>query len=82
MGKPFDCMVMGHWHQLTYLRGVIVNGSLVGYNEYAMRNHFDYEVPKQALWLTHPSRGLTFQESVFADDAPKARETQWVEVRA
>jgi hypothetical protein len=81
MGLPFDCMVMGHWHQLRYLRSIIVNGSLVGFNEYAMRNHFDYEPPQQALWLTHPQRGLTFQESVFADDAPAQKETSWVEVQ-
>lgn len=81
IGKPFDVMLMGHWHQLTYLRGIIVNGSLVGYNEYAMRNHFEFEPPKQALWLTHPVRGITFQEGIFAEDAPAAKETAWVEVQ-
>jgi hypothetical protein len=82
MGQPFDCMVMGHWHQLRYLRSIIVNGSLVGFNEYAKRNNFDYEVPQQALWLTHPARGLTFQEGIFADEPAPQREAAWVEVRA
>lgn len=80
MGMPFDVMLMGHWHQLRYLRSIIVNGSLVGYNEYAAKNHFDYEPPQQALWITHPTRGLTFQEGVFADDAAAVKETAWVEV--
>lgn len=80
MGMPFDVMLMGHWHQLRYLRSIIVNGSLVGYNEYASKNHFDFEPPQQALWITHPTRGLTFQEAVFADDAAPVRQTTWVEV--
>jgi transposase-like protein/predicted phosphodiesterase len=80
MGMPYDVMVMGHWHQLRYLRSIIVNGSLVGYNEYAAKNHFDFEVPQQALWLTHPTRGLTFQEAVFAEDATPPAETAWIEV--
>lgn len=80
MGIPFDVMVMGHWHQLRYLGHIIVNGSLVGYNEFAQKLHFGYEPPQQALWLTHPQRGLTFQEAVFADE-PKAQEERgWVSV--
>lgn len=77
---PFDCMVMGHWHQLRYLRDVIVNGSLVGYNEYAAKNHFGFEPPQQALWLTHPVRGLTFQEAVFAEDPMPRDAREWVSV--
>lgn len=81
MGLPFDVMVMGHWHQLRYLKDIIVNGSLVGYNEYAQKMHFDYEVPQQALWLTHPDRGLTFQEAVFADDVKTGSgPREWVSV--
>jgi predicted phosphodiesterase len=82
MGLPYDVMVMGHWHQLRYLGKIVVNGSLVGYNEYAAKNHFEFEPPQQALWLTHPTRGLTFQEAVFADD-PTPRETrEWVSIPA
>lgn len=80
MGMPFDVMVMGHWHQLRYLGSIVVNGSLVGYNEYAQKMHFGYEPPQQALWLTHPSRGLTFQEAVFADDPMQSQERAWVSV--
>lgn len=80
MGMPYDVLVMGHWHQLRYLKSIIVNGSLVGYNEYAAKNHFDYEPPQQALWITHPVRGLTFQEAVFAEDAAQVKASAWVEV--
>lgn len=81
MGAPYDWLVMGHWHQLRYLEGIIVNGCLPGFNEYAMRMGFGYEPPQQALWLTHPVRGVTFREAIWADE-PKATETApWVSVR-
>lgn len=82
MGMPFDCLVMGHWHQLRYLGSIIVNGSLVGYNEFAQKLHFGFEPPQQALWLTHPVRGLTFQEAVFADEPKPQDERAWVSVHA
>ena len=36
-GRPYDYMVMGHWHQHIFLpsRGLIVGGCLKGYDEYA-----------------------------------------------
>jgi hypothetical protein len=80
MGMPFDVMVMGHWHQLRYLGSIIVNGSLVGYNEFAQKLHFGFEPPQQALWLTHPVRGLTFQEAVFADESKPQGERDWVSI--
>jgi hypothetical protein len=82
MQQPFDYMVMGHWHQLNYLNGVIVNGSLVGYNEYALKNHFGFEQPQQALWLTHPTRGLTFKEAIHAEEPKPQRPHEWVSVLA
>lgn len=80
MGMPFDVMLMGHWHQLKYLGSIIVNGSLVGYNEFAQKMHFGFEPPQQALWLTHPTRGLTFQEAVFADEPRAQGERDWISV--
>lgn len=45
---PYDFMVMGHWHTYLMARGIIVNGSLKGYDEYAYQSNFDFEVPTQA----------------------------------
>jgi hypothetical protein len=39
--QPYDLMIMGHWHQLFQGRGLIVNGSLKGYDEYARRARFE-----------------------------------------
>lgn len=54
--QNYDYLVMGHWHQLMSARGVIINGSLKGYDEYAFNNNFDYEPPQQAFWLTSAER--------------------------
>jgi hypothetical protein len=60
VGNPFDTMLLGHFHQLMFLPGVMVNGSLKGYDEYAATANFGYEVPQQAFWISTPERGPIF----------------------
>jgi hypothetical protein len=66
-GKPYDVMVMGHWHQNISLpsRGLLVGGCLKGYDEYSYISNFPPEPPQQALWITTPEHGITFQAPVF-----------------
>ena len=60
--QPYDWMVYGHWHSLVLgVRGLLGNGSLKGYDEYAMVSNFDYEPPQQAFWLVQPRRGVTMR---------------------
>jgi DNA repair exonuclease SbcCD nuclease subunit len=61
---PFDTMLLGHFHQYMTLPGMIVNGSLKGYDEYAMISNFGFEVPQQAFWLTTPERGPGFHVAI------------------
>lgn len=63
----YDTLVIGHFHQLMVLDRVIVNGSLVGYDELGVKSNFPYQDPKQALWITHPRRGITISAPVFCD---------------
>jgi hypothetical protein len=65
---PYDYIAIGHWHQLTFMPRGVVNGSLVGYDEYAFLNNFGYEVPQQAMWLMTPKHGRTFTAPVFCQD--------------
>lgn len=65
IGQDYDTLVVGHWHRYISTRQTIVNGSLCGYNEYAFINNFPYEPPIQALWITHPDHGITFQMPVY-----------------
>lgn len=68
---PYDVMVMGHWHQYGAFRGIIVNGSLKGYDEYAYVSNFDFEVPQQAFWVTTPEHGVTFSAPIRPMDRKK-----------
>jgi hypothetical protein len=64
--RPFDHLVMGHWHMYWAGRGLLVNGSTKGIDEYAYQGNFDYDPPKQAMWLTTPEHGVTFNWPVFS----------------
>jgi hypothetical protein len=61
LGKPYDWMVMGHWHSyVPDFHGIIASGTLKGYDEYAYIGNFEPEVPKLAFWITTPERGAGF----------------------
>ncbi|WP_157649558.1 helix-turn-helix domain-containing protein [Burkholderia ubonensis] len=64
VGQEYDTLVLGHFHQLVQMKRVIVNGSLIGYNEYAYANNFGYEPPQQALWISNARHGITFSMPV------------------
>jgi hypothetical protein len=74
----YDTLLMGHWHQHIPLNRLIVNGSLKGYDEYAHSENLPFEVPKQALWITHPQYGITIQTPVFVNPKVKLEERAWV----
>jgi len=79
IGQDYDTMLLGHFHRYMPLgEQLIVNGSLVGYNEYANSGNFGFEVPKQALWMTHPENGITCHWPVFAEKKVEANKTEWV----
>jgi len=60
----FDCMVLGHWHQLVWGGNFIINGSLKGYDEYAALANFSFEDPQQALWINVPEHGVLWQTPI------------------
>lgn len=66
--NPFDWLVMGHWHEYWLGKGIIVNGSLKGYDEYAYVSNFLPGPPTQALFVTTPEHGLTFTAPIFPMD--------------
>lgn len=65
---PYDLLIMGHWHQIVFGQGFIVNGSLKGYDEYAFTQNFGFEEPTQALWLMTPEHGRTWTAPVYSGD--------------
>ncbi len=78
IGQHYDTAILGHWHQWTVIPGVIINGSLVGYNEYAFHMNFPFSEPKQGLWLTHPTRGITVTWPVFLEPPGERKGEEWV----
>jgi hypothetical protein len=53
----FDQWWIGHWHQLGAYRGIRVNGSGKGYDEYAFISNFDFQPPLQDFFLIAPRVG-------------------------
>ncbi|MCW2242252.1 hypothetical protein [Azospirillum canadense] len=79
IGRDFDTVILGHWHQYLPMPGCIVNGSLKGYDEYArLYLRARYQEPIQALWFTHAQRGVTFQVPVYLDERKNAEGRDWV----
>lgn len=54
-----DLDVFGHFHQLRDGGNFLCNGSLIGYNSFALSIKADYEEPKQAMFLIDKKRGRT-----------------------
>jgi hypothetical protein len=67
VGGGYDYLMCGHFHRYGTVEGIIVNGSLKGYDEWVYTMNFDNEPPKQALWITHPQYGITKHIPVYGD---------------
>lgn len=58
-GRHADLDVFGHFHQCKDGGNFLSNGSLIGYNGFALAIKADFEPPKQQLFLVDKSRGRT-----------------------
>ena len=47
--KPFDVLMVGHFHSSIHPNSLIVNGTTTGLDEYADKMNFGYEEPQPAL---------------------------------
>lgn len=63
-----DFLVCGHYHQYTAAGNIIMNGSMIGYNEFAYHSNLSIERPQQALFVQHPKHGITRHSAVFAEE--------------
>jgi hypothetical protein len=57
--KHADLDIFGHFHQMKDGGNFISNGSLIGYNGFALSIKADFETPRQALFLMDKKRGRT-----------------------
>jgi len=63
--QRFDTVVLGHFHQTGLLErtdaDIILNGSMIGGNEFSYGALFSGNRPRQVMFGIHPERGRTFQ---------------------
>lgn len=60
-------LFIGHYHQCCQMKGVVVNGSIVGQDNYALRNGFAYEPPAQMYEVYDSSIGLLNTRQIYCD---------------
>lgn len=70
-GNSFSTLWLGHWHQYISTPSMVVNGSMKGFDEYALLMGFGFEQPQQALAIITPEKNITFQAPVFCADRVK-----------
>jgi hypothetical protein len=66
-GKHADIDCFGHFHQMKDGGNFITNGSIIGYNAYAINIKADYEKPKQAFFLIDKKRGKTITTPIVTN---------------
>ncbi len=62
-----DYDFFGHVHQMKDGGNFLSNGSLIGWNQFAIRIKADYERPKQAFCLIDKKRGKTLTAPIVLD---------------
>lgn len=87
IGRDYDYLIMGHWHQDLWIGRTFVNGCLCGYNEYArLMLRAEPSRASQQIWFVHPEHGVTARLPVFVDVGEKIAvqgvKPKWVEVMA
>jgi len=66
---PMDVMVVGHFHQYQPpSQGLVMGGSMKGYDEYAFGKRLRPEPAQQAFWITSPEHGPTISAPVLVQD--------------
>lgn len=66
-GKRADYNISGHWHSYRWGEDYLLNGSLIGYNEFSIRIKATYEKPSQSFFLFHPRYGPTAHFPIILD---------------
>lgn len=92
IGRDFDTIMMGHWHQYIPLcsgrsGGILVNGCIKGYDEYARLSlRAPFAPASQALLFVHQDVGITAHWNVFVDEEPYGyirdeEEKPWITIK-
>ncbi len=66
--KHADLTCMGHWHQRYCLPDCMVNGSMIGYDSYAMGGGFPFESPVQSMRMLDARRWISSDIPLYVAD--------------
>lgn len=81
MGRDYDILLVGHWHQTLWPPRVVVNNTLKGWDEFAQKAlRAPPSVPSQSLWFEHPKWGKTMHREVFVEDPASFESAPWVSI--
>lgn len=64
-GREADLTVIGHWHQFVDYGFALINGSLIGFNAYAISCKARFEPPRQAFFLINKERGKSIVAPIW-----------------
>lgn len=62
-----DKIYIGHFHSCTSIPNATVNGSIIGYNSYALTNGFIYEKPQQAYEVYDSNIGELLNRKIYCE---------------
>lgn len=71
VGRRADITCIGHFHQYLSLPYLVTNGSLIGFNPFAIAIGAKYEPPQQAFFLIDSRRGKTASYPIWVEDRPE-----------
>lgn len=67
--RKADYNFIGHFHQFLDLGHTIINGSLIGYTEFAFAIGAEYEPPRQAFCVIDSEKGKCLTAPMWVDEA-------------
>lgn len=62
-----DKIYLGHFHTCVSIPNATVNGSIIGFNSFALSNGFTYEEPAQMYEVFDTERGLLLTRKIYCD---------------
>ena len=82
VGRDFDVLCLGHFHQPIWqpTAGIIVNGTLKGWDEYARVRRLPYTTASQMLFFVHPTWGPIQPFDVFLQPRATRKRVEFAEL--
>jgi len=62
-----DLDFMGHWHSIIHIPEALVNGSVCGFDTYALKLAFKPEPPMQQFQVIDSKRGFTYNVPIYLE---------------